>query len=462
MEKARGVAWLLTALTFVLTFIMRVRGISTHFWLLEDQIRDWGIALRPFTQLPLVGPPTHVHGYTIGPAFYWILWGIRVTVGPWFHNLPHAGGIGQALLRSAADALLLFAIYRRTQSIWVALAAVTFITTAAYDVSLAALIWNPMMGVTLAEAAVALLLLESYRTSRVWLLLTAAIAWMAVQAYTGAIFVAVSVFGAMLVEPLARRDWRTFLRWSISIVLVIAALQVPFMIHRLTAGVDAPAMGAVTGSVSAVLTGKASPEFAKSVAGYVAAFDAAQISPWHAPFVGWLLFAAGVVVAVRYRGDLPLVTLMLLTPLTAIVGFALFLAAVETYNYLSLIPVTVLTVVLAATAIPSRGASEGVAGLMLVLAICAIPGRLHMAATMHRMPEYRLLVRASQQIASRHMSMRAIWTEFRLPPTADAEFIYRIMGGRIQHGAPWMAIIMSDGTVVYRQMADSTTSADRP
>jgi hypothetical protein len=51
--------------------------------------------------------------------------------------------------------------------------------------------------------------------------------------------------------------------------------------------------------------------------------------------------------------------------------------------------------------------------------------------------------------------MRAIWTEFPLPPTADPEFIYRIMGGRIQYGAPWMAIIMSDGTVVYRQMVDS-------
>lgn len=57
---------------------------STHFWLLEDQIRDWAIVLRPFHELPLVGPPAHVHGYTIGLAFYWILWGIPVTVGPWF------------------------------------------------------------------------------------------------------------------------------------------------------------------------------------------------------------------------------------------------------------------------------------------------------------------------------------------------------------------------------------------
>jgi hypothetical protein len=30
--------------------------------------------LGPFTDLPLVGPPTHFRGFTIGPAFYWILW----------------------------------------------------------------------------------------------------------------------------------------------------------------------------------------------------------------------------------------------------------------------------------------------------------------------------------------------------------------------------------------------------
>jgi hypothetical protein len=56
-------------LTFVLTLVMRTYGVSQHFWLLGDQIRDWAIALRPFSELPLVGPPTHFCGYTIGPAF---------------------------------------------------------------------------------------------------------------------------------------------------------------------------------------------------------------------------------------------------------------------------------------------------------------------------------------------------------------------------------------------------------
>ena len=97
----------------VATFVVRTWGITRHSWVLGDQIRDWEIALGPFSRLPLVGPATHVHGYTIGPAFYWVLWAIRVVFGPWFENLPHAGGIGQAALQSAVDALLLIAVWKR-------------------------------------------------------------------------------------------------------------------------------------------------------------------------------------------------------------------------------------------------------------------------------------------------------------------------------------------------------------
>jgi hypothetical protein len=45
-------------LVFALTLAIRIHGISQHFWLLTDQMRDWAIALRPFSELPLVGPPT--------------------------------------------------------------------------------------------------------------------------------------------------------------------------------------------------------------------------------------------------------------------------------------------------------------------------------------------------------------------------------------------------------------------
>ena len=48
--------------------------------------------------------------------------------------------------------------------------------------------------------------------------------------------------------------------------------------------------------------------------------------------------------------------------------------------------------------------------------------------------------------------MRAIQTELKLPPTGDPEFLYAILGGRIDRTAPWVALITSSGDVVYRNV----------
>src|SRR6185369_7671832 len=158
-------------------------------WLLSDQIRDWGIVLRPFHELPLVGPATHVGGYTIGPAYYWIMWAIRVTAGPWFDNLPHAGGYGQAVIESAADALLFVALARRLASPGVAFAAALVIVTAPFDVALSAIGWTPPIASALGKAAVALVLLDWHRAGARRLVLIAALAWCALQVYTGVVYV---------------------------------------------------------------------------------------------------------------------------------------------------------------------------------------------------------------------------------------------------------------------------------
>jgi hypothetical protein len=101
------------ALTFIFTLTIRVWGISTHFLLLGDQMRDWAIAMRPLSDLPLIRPPTHVRLHR-GSGVLLDLVGDSRHCRPWFSYLPHAGGIGQAALQSAADVLLLAAIWRRT------------------------------------------------------------------------------------------------------------------------------------------------------------------------------------------------------------------------------------------------------------------------------------------------------------------------------------------------------------
>ena len=434
--------------------MLRVWGVSTWFWLLGDQIRDWAIALGPFSQLPLVGPATHVSGYTVGPAFYWILWAIRVIVGPWFDNLPHAGGIGQAVVQSGADALLLTGIWRRTQSLLVALATMVLVTTSAYDLALAPLVWNPVMGSTIAKIALALVLLDWYRGSAIRVAATAGVAWAAVHAYTGAIFVAVSVFAVLILDPVLSRNWRTMWRNAALIAMSVLVLQIPYAAHQVLNRFSDSSMGAVTDSVSRILTGQAAPEFSKSVAGLADAVTFIQVAPWHAPLVLWILIAAGMTVGVCFRRDPRLLCVTLLPPVMAVAGYAFFLAGLDNYYYLSLMPSVVLTVVLALTlptVTPSQRWTRPVAMALLVTALALVPGRVKFAATLHRMPEYAAIVTASRTMVTRGQPLKGVETSFPLPPTSDPEFVYRILGGPIDPASEWIGIIEAGGGVRYRR-----------
>lgn len=435
--------------TVALLFVVRVRGVSREFWLLGDQIRDWGIALGSPSSLPLVGPGTHVHGYTLGPAFYWILWAIRVVVGPWFHNLPHAGGIGQALLQSAADALLLIAVWKRTRSVWLALTTVVLVGTGPFDLALSSIIWNPLMGSMLAKTATALILLDWHRGSLARVGVTAAIAWSAVHAYTGAIFVALSVFAALLADACVRRDWPTVWRRGFVIAGVVVALQVPYAIHQLSTGFSDSAMGAVTDSLKTVLSGRADVRLATSAAYYAGALTTIQFNPWPVSAWAWILLCCSAALLVRYRNDPALLAVTLLPQVAAITGYALWLGDLDHYYYLSLATAAVLTIVLGAAAFAPRRLEPLVGIALFISALTIVPLRLREAAPMLAMPQYGALVAGSLEIVKRREPMQSIAPEFDLPATSDPEFIFRILGGRIDRRAPWRAVISPDGRVTY-------------
>jgi len=447
--KRPAVAQLLLAgLTFALTLALRVHGIDRHFWMLRDQIRDWDLALGPFTELPLVGPATHVGGYTIGPAFYWILWMIRVIAGPWFSNLPHAGGIGQAAVQSAADALLLVAIWRRTSSVWTAVATVLLLSTAAYDIALSALVWNPMMGAALAKLATALVLFDWPLRSMSGVAVTGALAWSAVHCYTGAVFTALGVFISIVAGRLAAGRGREAVRSALIIAAVVLALQVPLAIHQFTAPSSTPAMGAVTGSVARIVTGEARPQLAGSWAGFAGAFTFIQGAPWQRRWLVWILAASALIVAATRRRDPALLAVTLVPQVLAIVGYAFYVGDfLDPYYYFSLMPAAVLTVVLGLTAVPSPRAGRGIGAVLVIAAVAIMPGRIRFAATMHRMPEYGLLLDGSRRLIERGQPVKAIRTQFPLPASADPEFLFRILGGRIDPSAPFTAFITREGEI---------------
>jgi hypothetical protein len=98
------------------------------------------------------------------------------------------------------------------------------------------LIWNPTVGSTLAKAATALILLDWHQKSRWRTGITAGIAWCAVQAYTGAVFVALGVFTALIAGPLSRGDRRTAYRNGAIVAGIVALLQVPLRAPTVESG----------------------------------------------------------------------------------------------------------------------------------------------------------------------------------------------------------------------------------
>ncbi len=448
----RYLPFAILGLSFVSTLLIRIHGIERRFLLLEDQIRDWAIALRPISGLPLVGPPTHVGGYTIGPAFYWIMWLIRVVFGPWFDNLPHAGGIGQAVLQSAADTLLLFAVWQRTRSVWIAGTLVVLLATAGFDLNLSAVIWNPVVGSILAKLATALVLLRWPEKTRVGVAVTAAIAWCAVQSYTGAIFVAIGVFAAILAAPLAQRNRPALLINALIIAAVVAVLQLPYAIHQLSTGFEQRAMGAVTGSIGQILRGEAPPQLTSSWVGFFGAFHAIEIAPWAVSWAPWVIIACGLVTVMKYRNDYTLLAVTVLPQLAAFLGYAFYVGDfLDHYYYLSLMPAALLTILLAITAIPSQRVAMAVSVAVFAVSLMIAPARIAYSRRLPEMPEYALLVDGSRTIAKVSKPMRTIQTEFALPPTADRTFMYTILGGHIDPSSPYIAVIKADGGVVFQQ-----------
>src|SRR3954468_10321436 len=164
---------------FALLLIARIWGITHEFSLLPSHIRDWSIALGSLPDLPLGGTPAQDGGHTLGPAFYWVLWTIRVVLGRWFDNLPHTAAIGHAILQSAADALLLTAVWRRSASLSIALATIVVTAVASYDLSRSNVAWNSIVAFALAEIATALLLMEIPLRSATGIAVTVAVAWCA-------------------------------------------------------------------------------------------------------------------------------------------------------------------------------------------------------------------------------------------------------------------------------------------
>ena len=438
---------------FVYLAILRTRNISETFGMLGDQILYWRIALRPWRDLPLGGGPSSVGGTTLGPAFMWTMWLIRHVVGPWTQNLPHAGGIGLSLIQSAADVILLVAIWKRFASLPLALAVTLAVATSPEELSISATIWNPPLALAFVKMTMALVLLGDGRNGSLWWTAGAtATAVLAVQCHSSAVFFAAPVIASFTIRELSAKGRDRALKCASATAIVVLVLEAPFLVDVALHGGNRTSPTVVVGNVSYTVQNPGTLRPAAAFHALADASGAIVLSPWSFAWFGTLLVACAVVTAFRTRHDItvPCVTIV---PLLAAVGaFSLWQLTFERYWFLTLAPSAALTIGLALTA--WRPAASLVATFLVLLVLAAQPSRFDDAKKINRLPEYGAIVRGSRDIRRRVAEVRSIETEFSLPPSTDRNVIYEILGGRVTQTAPYAATIERTGHARFTPAAD--------
>lgn len=434
---------------FLYVLWIRTYDVASTFLMLGEQTRDWTIALGGITELPLVGAPSTAGGRGFGPAYYWLLWFGRVTLGPFMDNLPHAGGAYVALLQSIADTWLLVALMRRVH--WgLALAMCLSIASAPFDVAISSVIWNPPVAAALIKMAMASALQLTPSSPRWHIAIVAGLAWMAVQAHLSAIFVAAPLLAAVAIQRFYERSTtvlRSFhdrARPALIVVGVILVLQVPFFIAMVSEP-DAPV------GPSSAIAGLTNPQAFRPWKAYDSVTGITGNLLWPLDNVP-LVFAvttllAMAIVAVVYRRDPILVGA---SAGAVVMATLLFVTSTRTYDgywFITLTAALTLTVGMALAAMPSKAAVTWIGIAALLLVAWRQPARIEDSKRFFKYPQYDTMARASRQLILQAPALRDIAVTFEVHPTMDRHFIYRVLGGRIDPNALYTAVINSDGSV---------------
>jgi hypothetical protein len=438
----------LAAVFFVYVLWIRTDDVSSTFLMLGEQTRDWTIALGGITDLPLAGAPSTAGGRGFGPAYYWLLWIGRLTIGPFMDNLPHAGGVIVALLQSIADTWLFVALSRRVP--WsLALAACLLIASAPFDIAISSVIWNPPVSAALIKMAMAMALMLTAAASAWHIAATALLAWMAVQAHLSAIFVAAPLLAAIAIEPFyggSTRVLRTFYGRSQAALIiagVILILQIPFLISLF----NEP--GAPVGP-SAAIAGLTHPQAVRPWMAYDSVTGITGNLVW--PMPDTFRFAiptlvTGAIVAFMYRRDLVAIGASIGGVLIATLLFTTSTRNYDSYWFLTLTSAMTLIYALTIAAIPSKAAVKWIGVAILLFVAWRQPARIEDSKRFFKYPQYEAMVRGSRELIMRAPVVRDITTDFEVHPTMDRHFIYTILGGRIDPGALYTAVVNRDGTV---------------
>ncbi len=451
-------AFILSLLLCLYSFYFRTYQITEHFHLLGDQVRDWNLALKPFGELPRVGTPTSQGGYCLGPIFYWTLWLIRITIGRFYENLPHAGGIGLAAMHAIADAILLLAILKRGIPIIASVAIMLLLVSSPFETSLSGTIWNPGLSVSFVELAAAFFLMIPNSHWAVKTLVTATAAWLAVQSHTQTIFFALPLLVYLIVEPWIVAGPRYALKRLLIIVAVIGVLQIPYVIEINKHGdISQEQLGVVATSFNSLLT---NPSSFHPYASFTTLVDAlAELFGPHLSraVVIVLILAAGGSLLIGYRKNHEILAVALLPLFLAWLGYSfLSVGTLYTYWYMNLMPSFVLLVLFGFIESPFPKLdkiSTLLALFVLLLAFASQPSRLATRAQSVSYPYYAAIVRGAKEIVRNGTPVRSV-----IPPSfpnkVEPAYLVQWLGGRVEESADLLAIIGEDGSVTYQKATD--------
>ncbi len=430
--KTPRLHFVLAAALFAYVLTIRTYDLANSFLMLGEQTRDWAIALGPWSDLPLTGAPSTAGGRGFGPAYYWLLWIGRLIVGPFTSNLPHAGGIWIALLQSAADTCLLLALARRVH-VTLALAICLLIASAPFDISISGVIWNPPVSAALIKLATALALTLGEMPAAWRIAATAGVAWLAVQAHLSAIFLAAPLLATLVAQPAISRQWRRAASIAITIAVVIVVLQIPYFIVR----INEPDSAAGPTTALNQMAQAQSLELANSYRSVVNATGDLLVRGHDTWRFQWPFLAVAIVVLVRWRRELPLLAVTVGPVAGATILFSTWTRSYDSYWFLTATTGMALTFGLALAAYARPAAVQWIGVVLLAAVIAWQPARLAASKEFFSYPQYRTMRIGSIELARTAPVLRDIRVAFEgVHPTMDKYFMYRILGGRIEPGAP--------------------------
>jgi type IV secretory pathway VirB2 component (pilin) len=447
------IASILFLLLCLYSFYFRTFQVTEHFHLLGDQVRDWNWALKPFSELPRVGTPTSQGGYCFGPIFYWTLWFIRITIGRFYDNLPHAGGIGLAAIHSIADGILLLAILKRGIPIIASVAIMLLFVSSAFEASLSGTIWNPGLSVSFVELATAFFLMIPNSHWVLKTLVTSTAAWLAVQSHTQAIFFALSLLVYLIVQPWIVAGWRPALQRLLIIIAVIGVLQIPYVTEiNKRQDMSQEQLGIVATSFT-------KPSL-HPYASFTALVDAlAELFGPHLSrtVVVCLIVVAGGALLFGYRMHHAVLVVALLPLFLVWLGYSfLSVGTLYTYWYMNLMPSFVLLILFGFLKSPFpilNKVSALLGALVLLLAVASQPARLATRAQSTSYPYYAAIVQGAKEIVRNGTPVRSV-----IPPSysskVEPSYVVQWLGGRVEQSADLIAIIGEDGSVTYQKAAD--------